>query len=90
MWRWKKKKKNLVLLAMNIIGAPSSIADSMAIMTGMPRSTGGRTPCVSANECVSSICASVRSEKYRKKENSVLTCGGNGVRHMGKRGCVGE
>merc|ERR1712070_106069 len=25
-----------------------------------------------------------------KKENSFLTYGGNGVRHMGKRGCVGE
>ena len=25
-----------------------------------------------------------------KKENHFLTYGGNGVRHMGKRGCVGE
>ena len=29
-------------------------------------------------------------EKKPKKENSFLTYGGNGVRHMGKRGCVGE
>ena len=28
-------------------------------------------------------------EQITKQENSFLTCGGNGVRHMGKMGCVG-
>ena len=31
-----------------------------------------------------------RLENKRKKEKSFRTCGGNGVRHMGKRGRVGE
>ena len=31
-----------------------------------------------------------KTEKKNETENSLLTYGGNGVRHMGKRGCVGE
>ena len=34
--------------------------------------------------------AACRRIKKTKKENSFLTYGGNGVRHMGKRRCVGE